>query len=116
MIEWKERLGNEIKMMVSTSNGIKEVIGTVFEGERYRDGIVSMHGYDGVDYWAGCNSYSIQKTENTLPDLLDNYDYIMKMSKEELAKWLTKTTDDAQSDSDTKCNYQWREWLDEEHK
>ena len=38
-------------------------------------------------------------------------DVIRSMSDEELAKWLTKITDDAQLDARTKCNYQWAEWL-----
>ena len=111
MLSWKERIGNEIKMLIPIDHlEYKEVIGTVFEGERYRDGIVSMHGYDGEDYWAGCNSYSIQKTENTLPDLLDNYDYVMKMSKEEFANWLSTNA------KDISPIYDWLDWLNEEHR
>lgn len=40
-----------------------------------------------------------------------NADYIRNMSDEELAEWLTKITDDAQLDSRTHCNYQWKDWL-----
>lgn len=43
-----------------------------------------------------------------------NADRIRAMSDEELAEWLTKITDDAQSDARTKCNYQWAEWLQSE--
>ena len=39
---------------------------------------------------------------------------IRSMSDEELAKWLTKITDDAQLDAETKCDYQWAEWLQSE--
>lgn len=42
-----------------------------------------------------------------------NSNYIRSMNDEELAKWLTSITDDAQLDSRTKCNYQWDEWLKE---
>ena len=45
-----------------------------------------------------------------------NYDRIHAMSVEELAEWLTKITNDAQSDSRTKCDYQWDEWLKSEAK
>lgn len=110
MLSWKEILGNEIKMLVHTPDGIKEVVGIVFAGDRYRDGIVSMHGYDGKDYWAGCDSYSIQKTENTHPDILSNYDYVMRMNKEEFAKWLSTEA------KDIACVYNWSDWLEEEHK
>ena len=41
-------------------------------------------------------------------------DRIRSMSDEELAEWLTKITDDAQLDAETKCNYQWGEWLQSE--
>ena len=43
-----------------------------------------------------------------------NADIIRGMSDEELAEWLTKITDDAQLDAETKCNYQWPEWLQSE--
>lgn len=42
---------------------------------------------------------------------MTNADRIRTMSDEELAEWLTKITDDAQLDAETKCNYQWPEWL-----
>ena len=41
-------------------------------------------------------------------------DRIRSMSDEELAEWLTKITDDAQLDAETKCDYQWAEWLQSE--
>lgn len=43
-----------------------------------------------------------------------NADRIRSMSDEELAEWLTKITDDAQLDARTKCNYQWKDWLQSE--
>ena len=36
------------------------------------------------------------------------------MDDEELARFLTQITDDAQLDAKTKCNYQWEYWLKEE--
>lgn len=45
---------------------------------------------------------------------ITKYDEIHAMSIEELAEWLTKITDDAQLDAKTKCNYQWKEWLQSE--
>ena len=45
-----------------------------------------------------------------------NADHVRSMSDEELAEWLTKITDDAQSDARTKCDYQWAEWLKSEVK
>ena len=41
-------------------------------------------------------------------------DRIRSMSDEELAEWLTSITDDAQSDAESKCDYQWSEWLQSE--
>ena len=46
--------------------------------------------------------------------LFSQADRIRSMSDEELAEWLTKITDDAQLDAETKCNYQWGEWLQSE--
>lgn len=43
-------------------------------------------------------------------------DVLRSMSDEELAKWLTKITDDAQRDARTKCDYQWGEFLKSEVK
>lgn len=43
-----------------------------------------------------------------------NADRIRAFSDEELAEWLTKITDDAQLDAETKCDYQWAEWLQSE--
>jgi hypothetical protein len=45
-----------------------------------------------------------------------NADHIRSMSDEELAEWLTKITDDAQTDARTKCDYQWGDWLKSEAK
>lgn len=45
---------------------------------------------------------------------MSNADKIRSMNNMELAEWLTKITDDAQLDAETKCNYQWDEWLKEE--
>ena len=45
---------------------------------------------------------------------MTNADQIRAMSDEELAEWLTKITDDAQLDAATKCDYQWKDWLQSE--
>ena len=45
---------------------------------------------------------------------MTNADRIRSMSDEELAEWLTSITDDAQSDAESKCDYQWSEWLQSE--
>ena len=45
---------------------------------------------------------------------MSNAEHIRMMNDEELAKFLTKITDDAQLDAKTKCDYQWDEWLKEE--
>ena len=54
-----------------------------------------------------CKVYEVKKKQT-------NADRIRAMSDEELAKWLTKITDDAQLDARTKCNYQWADWLQSE--
>ena len=53
-------------------------------------------------------SYPICKQKQT------NADRIRSMSDDELAEWLTKITDDAQLDAATKCDYQWKDWLQSE--
>ena len=59
-----------------------------------------------------CNScFSYDKF---IPIAITNADRIRSMSDEELAEWLTKITDDAQLDAETKCDYQWAEWLQSE--
>lgn len=89
MTNWYDRIGNEIKMLVEVDHGAYDVIvGTVFAGERYKDGIVSMHGKDGKDYSCGVDSWTLQKTEKTLPDLLTNADRIRQMTDEELNRFL----------------------------
>ena len=56
--------------------------------------------------WIGCKQNSVDKYTR-----MTQADRIRSMSDEELAEWLTKITDDAQLDAETKCNYQWGEWL-----
>ena len=46
--------------------------------------------------------------------MITNADKIRSMSDKKLAEWLTSITDDAQSDSIRRCDYQWDEWLKEE--
>lgn len=48
------------------------------------------------------------------PNNQTNADCIRSMSDDELAEWLTKITDDAQLDAATKCDYQWKDWLQSE--
>lgn len=43
-----------------------------------------------------------------------NADKIRSMNDEELAKLLTRITNDAQLNVGAKCNYQWDEWLQSE--
>lgn len=47
---------------------------------------------------------------------MTNFEHIKEMDYEELADWLTKITNDAQSDAKTKCDYQWEDWLREKVK
>ena len=57
----------------------------------------------------GCKQNAVDKYTR-----MTNADRIRSFSDEELAEWLTKITDDAQLDAETKCNYQWGEWLQSE--
>ena len=57
----------------------------------------------------GCKQNAVDKYTR-----MTQADRIRSMSDEELAEWLTKITDDAQLDAETKCNYQWGEWLKSE--
>lgn len=114
MLSWKERIGNEIEMTIPSDDGISQhkVRGTVYAGYRYMDGVVSMHGYDGKDYSAGVESWTISKTENTQPDLLTNYDYIKSLDQSQLATWLTNLLHEQ---FPITSENSWNEWLDQEH-
>ena len=57
----------------------------------------------------GCKQNSVDKYTR-----MTQADRIRSFSDEEIAEWLTKITDDAQLDAETKCNYQWGEWLQSE--
>ena len=57
----------------------------------------------------GCKQNAVDKYTR-----MTNADRIRSFSDEELAEWLTKITDDAQLDAETKCNYQWGKWLQSE--
>ena len=66
-----------------------------------------------------CNLYTeisnyAEKCKDFKPKKQTNADRIRSMSDEELAEWLTSITDDAQSDAESKCDYQWSEWLQSE--
>lgn len=65
--EWYEIIGNEIAMKVYDEKTKSTIVvkGTVYEGYRYQDGIVSMHGEDGKDYWCGVDSGDYMKTLKT---------------------------------------------------
>jgi hypothetical protein len=56
----------------------------------------------------------MSKASDFYADTYTNADRIKAMSDLELAEFLTRITNDAQSDSITKCNYMWNEWLQEE--
>ena len=112
MTKWYNRVGNTIEMCVD-GNWIK---GIVVKGERSFDGIINMKTLTGRHCWCGCGGEGIhfRKCDDSDGDLLTNADRIRSMSDEELAEWLTKITDDAQSDAMTRCDYQWSDWLKEE--
>ena len=48
------------------------------------------------------------------PKPMTNADKIRSMNDEELGKFLTSATDDAQRDALTHCDYQWLDWLQSE--
>lgn len=112
MTKWYDRIGNTIQMYIED----EWIKGNIIKGERSFDGIINMKTSSGQTYWCGVNGEYIhfRKCNDSLGDLLTNTDKIRSMSNDELAKWLTKITDDAQLDANTKCNYQWDEWLKEE--
>ena len=112
MIKWYDRIGNTIQMNV---NG-EWIKGKIVEGYRTHDGCVNMETDTGrkIGCGASMEGVSFKKCNDSLGDLQTNADRIRSMSDEELAEWLTKITDDAQLDAETKCNYQWPEWLQSE--
>ena len=65
------------------------------------------------DFYTVASNYA-EKCKDFEEKKQTNADRIRAMSDEELAEWLTKITDDAQLDAETKCNYQWGEWLQSE--
>ena len=112
MTKWYDRIGNTIEMFVDG----KWIKGIIVNGERSGDGIINMETLTGQKYWCGSAGEYIhfRKCDDSDGDLLTNADRIRSMSDEELAEWLTKITDDAQSDAMTRCDYQWSDWLKEE--
>jgi hypothetical protein len=112
MTKWYDRIGNTIEMRI----GNQWVKGTITNGYRTHDGLINMKTEDDMNYWCGVNGEYIyfRKCDDSLGDLISNSERIKSMSDEELAKWLTSITDDAQSDAATRCDYQWLEWLREE--
>ena len=64
----------------------------------------------------GTRKLSFKDDTPTVRTKITNADRIRAYTDEELAEWLTKITDDAQSDARTKCDYQWAEWLKSEAK
>lgn len=73
-----------------------------------------------MDYCIGCYYIDKELTPclncicgNKSKSKPNQADKIRSMTDEELAKWLTEITDDAQLDVGTKCNYQWDEFLKE---
>lgn len=109
MIKWYDRIGNTIQMNV---NG-EWINGKIVEGYRTHDGCVNMETDTGrkIGCGASMEGVSFKKCNDSLGDLQTNADRIRSMSDDELAEWLTKITDDAQLDAATKCDYQWKDWL-----
>lgn len=112
MTKWYDRIGNTIEMFVDG----KWVKGIIVNGERSGDGIINMETLTGQKYWCGSAGEYIyfRKCDDSDGDLITNADKIRSMSDKKLAEWLTSITDDAQSDSIRRCDYQWDEWLKEE--
>jgi hypothetical protein len=112
MVKWYDRIGNTIEMNIDN----QWIKGTIVAGYRTHDGYITMKTEDGKHYWCGVNGECIhfRKCDESLGDLVTNADRIRSMSNKELAEWLTNITDDAQSDSIRRCDYQWDEWLKEE--
>lgn len=91
MIAWYDRIGNSIEMKLyedADSPEFKWVKGSVIEGYRYRDGIVSMKSDDGRIIWCGVKSSDFRKSEDSLGDFISNADRIRNMTDEELADFL----------------------------
>lgn len=112
MTKWYDRIGNTIEMRVG--NGW--IKGIIINGDRTGDGFINMETLDGKKYWCGVGGeYAhFRKCDDSDGDLITNADRIRSMSDKELTEWLTNITDDAQSDSIRRCDYQWDEWLKEE--
>lgn len=111
MTKWYDRIGNTIEMNIDN----RWIKGKIINGYRTHDGLITMETEEGEKYWCGVgNEYvCFRKCNDSLGDLLTNADKIRNMSDDELAEWLTKITDDAQLDAETKCDYQWSDWLKE---
>ncbi len=112
MTKWYDRMGNTIEMNIDN----QWIKGKIVNGYRTHDGLINMNTEDGKNCWCGVDGEYIhfRKCDDSLGDLLTNAERIRSMSDEELAKWLTSITNDAQSDARIRCDYQWSEWLKEE--
>ena len=88
MIKWYDRIGNRIEMKLyedADKSDFEWVKGSVIEGYRYKDGIVSMKSDDGRIIWCGVESGDFRKSEDSLGDFISNADRIHSFSDEELA-------------------------------
>ena len=88
MINWYDRIGNRIEMKLyedADKSDFEWVKGSVIEGYRYKDGIVSMKSDDGRIIWCGVESGDFRKSEDSLGDFISNADRIHSFSDEELA-------------------------------
>ena len=91
MINWYDRIGNRIEMKLyedADKSDFEWVKGSVIEGYRYKDGIVSMKSDDGRIIWCGVESGDFRKSEDSLGDFISNADRIRSMSDEELADFI----------------------------
>ncbi len=104
MTEWYDIIDNEIGMLIKSNNDdelYKKVIGRVYAGYRYQDGIVSIHGNDGNDYSCATTSRDFFKIENTINVELENMNFNVEIYNAEGNNWLYIS-----AEGDSGCKYQ----------
>ena len=87
MIEWYKRLGNEICILNPVDHlTFEKHIGIV---ESYDDKSNTIQIIeDGIHYQFNMNYVFFNKTENTLPNMIQNYEHLRELTKDQIVDFI----------------------------
>ena len=87
MIEWYKRLGNEICILNPVDHSIFEKhIGIVESYDDVSNTITILE--DGIHYQFNMNYVFFNKTENTLPNMVQNYEHLRELTKDQIVDFI----------------------------